>query len=999
MAGYLPSQEILKLLVERIELLERVLAANTQRLHSIEQHLGIVRPPPPEPLAGEPHPATSQIKTEDLKASEPTQPSIQTPVQPLIQPPAQPTSVASPPPEHPVHTWSKAETPETRDTHPWMNEPSAPRPYSTREATAPYGLGLLVQKPAPANEAGRAETVREPKRRDLESAIGGRWFNWIGIIAVTIGVAFFLKFAFDKQWIGPGARISLSAIVGITLLYVGERLRGRGLKAYASVLSGGGILILYISDYAAYNFYHLIGQPLAFVLMAVVTTTAVLLSVRQNALPIAVLGLIGGFLTPLLLSTGVDNEIGLFTYIALLDAGVLALAYFKRWRSLDFLSFAGTVAITLGWAFKFFEPGKVWTTLVFLSIFFLLYSLLAIFHNVLPGRPTRWFDVALAIANATFYFGLSYVMLAEAGFDHTTPATQALLVSIFFSQLFYMTWRWSPDDRLLRYSYVGAAVTFLSIAVAVQLELHWVTIAWAVEAFMLTWVGLRSGERAARHAAIAVFCVAVGHWFFWDMREFAYGVDPSFVPLLNRRALSSAVLVGAIAGAAWLYRRSGELDKDEREMVRAFFVLTGNAVALTLLSLDMNDYFTARLSQSGVVESSLRGPIENAKQFSISTLWTIYAAMMLAVGVLRRSVLFRWVGLLLLLAAIGKVVAFDSAFYAAWWHLPVFNLTFMTYSLLVAVLAFAAWLYGRAPGANEPEQPWIRPVIIGAANVLALAALSLEVWGSYDRLLTSAALEGSSTEIVSKFQEGRIFTLALVWILYAMCAFLVGAWRKARAWRWGGLLLLAFAGPLVLLNLSYYDAAWHALVFNRTLAIFAVFVTALWIIVRTYARSGEAFEEAPAIRPIATVAANLLAIVALSAQAAGYYEAKITAELSRAGVDYGSDDFPAPLRNLALAKQLSLSVVWGLYASGLLIAGRVRRLLLLRVMGLALLSLTILKVFIWDLSSLDRIYRIISFIMLGAILLVVSYFYQRSQQKAEEQDSGLRIQESEGSGQ
>jgi uncharacterized membrane protein len=990
MAGYLPSQEILKLLVERIELMERVLAENTRRLHSIEQHLGIVRQPLPEPLVGErgeTHPATSHIKTGDLKASEPTQP----PIQPPTQPPIHPTPVAPTPPEVPVHTWSKAETPETRDTHPWMNEPSATRTYATREATAPYGLDLLVQKPAPANEAGRAETVREPKRRDLESAIGGRWFNWIGIIAVTFGVAFFLKFAFDKQWIGPGARISLSAIVGVTLLYVGERLRGSGLKAYAYVLSGGGILILYLSDYAAYNFYQLISQPLAFVLMAAVTTTAVLLSVRQNALPVAILGLIGGFLTPLLLSTGVDNEIGLFTYIALLDAGVLALAYFKRWRSLDFLSFAGTVAITLGWAFKFFDQGKVWTTLVFLSIFFLLYSLLAIFHNVLPGRPTRWFDVALAIANATFYFGLSYVMLVEAGFDRTTPATQALLVSIFFSQLFYMTWRWSPDDRLLRYSYVGAAVTFLSISVAMQLELHWVTIAWAVEAFMLTWVGLRSGERAARHAAIAVFCVAVGHWFCWDMREFAYGVDPSFIPLLNRRALSSAVLVGAIAGAAWLYRRPGELDEDEREMVRAFFVLTGNAVALTLLSLDMNDYFTARLSQSGAAQSSLRGPIENARQFSISTLWTVYAAMMLAVGVLRRSVLLRWGGLLLLLAVIGKVVAFDSAFYAAWWHLPVFNLTFMIYLLLVAVLAFAAWLYGRAPGANEPEQPWIRPVILGAANVLALAALSLEVLGYYDRLLTSAALEGSSTEIVSKFQEGRIFTFALVWIIYATCAFLVGAWRNARAWRCGGLLLLAFAGPLVFANLSYYDAAWHALVFNRTLAIFAVFVAALWIIVRTYAHSGEAFEEASMVRPIAIVAANLLAIVALSAQAAGYYDARIANEWS-----HGSEE---RLRNLALAKQLSLSVVWGLYASGLLIAGRVRRLLLLRVMGLALLSLTILKVFIWDLSSLDRIYRIISFIMLGAILLVVSYFYQRSQQKAEEQDSGLRTQESEGSGQ
>ncbi len=848
MAEDLPSREILKQLLDRIELLERVLGATTARLHAIEKHLGIVNQQQPlnKPLAHESHqthPATPQIKTEDLNASSPTQPPTPPPVQPI--------PVVPPPPEPPVHTWSKAEPPETRATHPWMNEPSAQPPYSVRKAVAPFGLDLLVEKSAATDEAARAGAAHEPKRRDLESTIGGSWFNWIGIIAVTFGVAFFLKFAFDKQWIGPSARISLSAIVGISLLYVGERLRGRGLKSYAYILSGGGLLILYLSDYAAYNFYHLIGQVLAFLLMAAVTTIAVLLSVRLNALPVAILGLVGGFLTPILLSTGVDNEIGLFLYVALLDAGVLAVAYFKRWRSLDFLSFAGTVAITIGWAFKFYEHEKVWTTLVFLSVFFLLYSLLAIFHNVLPKRPTRWFDVALAIANATFYFGFSYLMLIEAGFDQATPATQALLVSVFFTQLFYMTWRWSPDDRFLRYSYVGAAATFLTMAVAIQLELHWVTIAWAVEAFMLAWVGLRSGEKAARHAAIAVFCAAVCHWFFFDMPQFALGADPSFIPLLNRRALSGAVLVSAIAGAAWLYRRAGEFDENERELVRTFFLLTGNAVALTLLTLDMNDFFTARLTQSSASPASLRGPIENARQFSISMLWMLYAVTMLALGVLRRSVLLRGAGLFLLLIAIGKVVALDSAFYAAWWHLPVFNLTFMVYALLVAVLAFAAWLYGRTPDAHPVEQPWIRPVIIVAANVLALAALSLEVLGYYDRLLTSWTQTGLNTEVYREFQEGRIFTLALVWILYATGAFLVGAWRNSRAWRWGGLGLLAFTTPLVLANLIYYDAAWHTLIFNRTFAIFAVFVAALWLITRTYARSGEAFAEALAVRRVA----------------------------------------------------------------------------------------------------------------------------------------------------
>src|SRR5258706_232258 len=127
------------------------------------------------------------------------------------------------------------------------------------------------------------------------------------------------------------------------------------------------------------------------------------------------------------------------------------------------------------------------------------------------------------------------------------------------------------------------------------------------------------------------------------------------------------------------------------------------------------------------------------------------------------------------------------------------------------------------------------------------------------------------SECFREFQEGKMFTLVLVWTIYATGAFLFGAWRSARVWRWGGLLLLALTTPFVLLNLMYYDASWHAPVFNRTMGAFAIFVVALWLVVRTYSRSGEAFEEGPAVRPVAMAAANLLAVIALSAQAAGYY--------------------------------------------------------------------------------------------------------------------------------
>ncbi|MBC7930521.1 MAG: DUF2339 domain-containing protein, partial [Rubrivivax sp.] len=619
------------------------------------------------------------------------------------------------------------------------------------------------------------------------------------------------------------------------------------------VLSGGGLLILYLSIYAAHSFYQLINQPVAFLLMVAVTTTAVLLAVRHDALAVAILGLVGGFLTPILLSTGTDNQVGLFTYIALLDAGVLAVAYFKRWRSLDFLSFAGTVLMTLGWAAIHYRREKMWATLVFISVFFILYALLAVFHNVLTRRASRWFDVALLVANATLYFGAAYALLSDAGYDRAAPASHALLVSTFFTCLFYTAWRWSREDHLLTYSYVGAAVTFFTTAIAIQLELQWVTIAWAIEALMLLWVGLRSGESAPRHAALAVFGAASLHWLAWDAPEFSYRSVTGFVPLLNQRALSCAVLIGALAAAARLYRRErAGVGDEERSAAGTLCTLAANALAFALLTLDLNDYFERRkwLAAGQPVEGYYgfglsNDGFENTRQFSLSALWTIYGAMLLYYGVRRNFRVLRFAGFALLVLATIKVFALDLSFYAAPWHAPVFNGTFAAFALLVAAYGLAVWLYARDERIGDDER---------------------------------------------------------------------------------------------------------------------------------------------AVVPVLVVAANVLALVALSAEAAGYFQSRIAAEWARVGPGFSpaSPEFDARLRDLELAKQLSLSVMWAIYGGALLIAGRIWRVRLLRLMALALLSLTTLKVFFWDLSFLDRVYRIVSFIVLGLILLAVSYLYQKTQQRAAE---------------
>jgi uncharacterized membrane protein len=966
MAEEQTSREMLERLAARIEHLEQMMQAQTTRLYAIERRMGI------EPTLRRPRPEPRTDEREEARAAAPT-------------PTAAPRETSRPPDTGAAREGAaEATRPQPQPQAPAETGARPETGYRTDAGRRPdfrYGPG--------AGQAPRAEAVGNggrqapaAKPRDLESLIGGSVFSWAGIILVTFAVAFSLKYAFDKDWISPAVRVTLGALAGLGLLVVGERLRRKGLRPYAYVLSGGGVLILYLSVYAAYDFYKLLTQPVAFLLMTAVTAVAVLLAVRLNALPVAVLGLVGGFLTPILLSTGQDNQVALFTYVSLLDVGVLAVAYFKRWRVLDFLSFVATTLMTLGWAYKYYESGKLWTTLLFVSLFFVVYSLLSFFHNILPRRRSRWFDVALLVSNATIYFGFCYEMWTEARYADAAPATQAMLVALFFAVLFYAARRRFPADRLLVYAYVGAAVTFLTAAVAIQLELQWVTIVWAVEGLMLTWAGLRAGESAARRAGVVVFAVAVAHWFGFDAGQYAFnpqtlaeGQD-RFVPLLNARAFSCLALVSSLAGAAWLYRghantSEGEgraaLDEVERSAAVGLFTLAANGLALTLLTLDLSDYFGR---QKALSEGLARERAESARQFSLTALWSIYGAGLIAYGVRRGLRVARYAGLALIVVATIKALVLDLQYYDAVWHAPLANQTFMAFALLVAAYAVAARLFARVEAPDDEEQNDERavvPVLVAIANALALIALSAEALGYFDRMVPA----GASGVDAGVLDEWKAFTLTIIWTLYGAGVFLFGARRRARGWRYGGLLLIAATVVKVIMwDGRYYDAHWHAPVFNQTFASFALLVAALWLVAHEYARGRGELEEAAEVLPVVIVAANLFALTGLSLEAVGYFRSRMEGE-SEAG-----------LRDLELAKQLSLSVIWALYGAGLLLAGGVRRVRLLRLMALALLGLTTLKVFFLDLSALDRAYRIVSFIVLGAILLGVSYLYQRSQQRA-----------------
>lgn len=203
---------------------------------------------------------------------------------------------------------------------------------------------------------------------NVETLIGGNWLNRIGVVLVLFGVAFFLKYAFDNRWIGETGRVILGFIAGLVFLGLGEWYQNKGYRWFSQGLTGGGIALLYLSIYAAFSFYSLIPQMPAFVFMMLVTAASIALAVRYNALTIAVLASLGGFLTPFLLSTGVDNQVALFTYVLFLNLGVLGVAYFKNWHVLNYQNFILTVIVFAAWVERFYKPEKLWPTFLFLTL-------------------------------------------------------------------------------------------------------------------------------------------------------------------------------------------------------------------------------------------------------------------------------------------------------------------------------------------------------------------------------------------------------------------------------------------------------------------------------------------------------------------------------------------------------------------------------------------------------------------------------------------------------
>src|SRR5438876_5765286 len=251
---------------------------------------------------------------------------------------------------------------------------SPPQPPPSEPSQAPHGPSAEA-RPMPHIPLRPLFKPSAEPGTNLESRIGSHWLNRIGIAAVLIGVSYFLKFAFDNNWIGATGRVTVGLLAGIAVVVWSERFRSRGYKIFSYSLKAVGIGVLYLSLWAAFHVYSLIPSGVAFLAMVMVTAATATLAITQDAQILAVFALTGGFATPALLSTGQNKELQLFSYVVLLDLATLALLAIKPWRRLLLLSYLGTLLLYVGWYSTFYDRTQLRLTLGFATLFFAIFAI------------------------------------------------------------------------------------------------------------------------------------------------------------------------------------------------------------------------------------------------------------------------------------------------------------------------------------------------------------------------------------------------------------------------------------------------------------------------------------------------------------------------------------------------------------------------------------------------------------------------------------------------
>ena len=480
-------------------------------------------------------------------------------------------------------------------------------------ASPPPPPPRAVSTPAPAVQNIQAagpslvEGVTPPAgKASLESRLGAQIFNRIGIVALLFAATLGLKLAIDNQWIGPVGRILIGLIAGTGVVAWSERFRRKGFPAFSYSLKAVGTGVLYLSLWAAFQLYHLLPPTAALLGMILVTAWNAYMAWSQDAELLAAYALLGGLATPLLLSTGGDHEIFLFTYLLAIDVATVLLVRVKPWARLLLGAFPATVAYFIGWYAPFFHEPAFAVTTVFLGLFFLVFVSVSLGTSALqqegvaePPRRTGSHirNILLPLANAAFVSLALYSVMQDSDRHWFLPWVMLILAAT------YLLITRLPQGAVAAAVHLSLAVVFLTIAIPLKASGHWITVAWLVEGVALLWVAMRVASSHADREPPHSNAGDVLRWLSAGSLVLGLGgviAEPFWfdggpnASLLNHNLATALIGVAAFAGTAWMALRARSAGSESSSIWSRFAFAAMAAVDAIAILLSLREIATSR---------------------------------------------------------------------------------------------------------------------------------------------------------------------------------------------------------------------------------------------------------------------------------------------------------------------------------------------------------------------------------------------------------------------
>lgn len=448
---------------------------------------------------------------------------------------------------------------------------------------------VTVQRKAPATPTESWMEKWFKNNPDLEKFIGENLFNKIGIAVLVFGIGFFVKYAIDKNWINEYGRVAIGLFCGIVLVGLAHYLR-KNYRSFSSVLAGGGIAIFYFTIALAFHQYHIIGQSAAFILMIVITAFAVALAVLYDKIELAVIAAVGGFLSPFLVSSGEGNYKVLFTYLIILNIGLLVLSWFKKWPLINILSLFFTVLIYGGWmvnSFLFKDATPPYANaLLFATAFYLIFLGMNMIYNINRLQAFKAFDFfILLLINATYYTAGMVILSGWHNGDYKGLFTIGMGVINFVLALYFF--KTQKADKNLLYLLIGLTLTYLTLAAPVQLHGHSITLFWCAETVLLFWLYQRSQIQLFKLSSSIIDALAVISLLMdWQIADSNSGLHLPVIFTDIKGIVTNIVAIAALSLYCILLR------KEEKNTVFLLGIANKNIADIFLVAAAALAYIT-----------------------------------------------------------------------------------------------------------------------------------------------------------------------------------------------------------------------------------------------------------------------------------------------------------------------------------------------------------------------------------------------------------------------